>query len=162
MDDIDDETDTQRIERRLSQADEGVAHNPLEGRGVVFDLPGDLRGGGAPINRNRGPGGSWPGAAAGPAVFAAPLNRFPVGPAVAGAVGSGSVTTMGSVTVFGRANRRTLDKIVQDEVIVCKGDSGARGSKLFVANRLATTQPLSVKFLGSVHLLWKNAAGENV
>ena len=162
MDDIDDDIDTQRIERRLRQADVGAARDPLEGQGVVFDLPGDLRGGGAPINRNRGPGGSWPGAAAGPAVFAAPLNRFPVGPAVAGAVGSGSVTTMGSVAVFGRANRRTLEEIVQDEVIVRKGDRGAPGSKLFVANRLAATQPLSVKFLGSVHLLSKNAAGENV
>ena len=100
MDNIDDDIDTQRIKRRLRQADGGAARDPLEGRGVVFDRPGDLQGGGAPINRNRGPGGSWPGAAAGPAVFAAPLNRFPVGPAVAGAVGSGSVTTMGSVAVF--------------------------------------------------------------
>ena len=162
MDDIDDDIDTQRIERPLRQAYVGAARDPLEGQGVVFDLPGDLRGGGAPINRNRGPGGSWPGAAAGPAVFAAPLNCVPVGPAVAFAVGSGSVTTMGSVAVFGRANRRTLDEIVQDEVIVRKGDRGAPGSKLFVANRLAATQALSVKFLGLVHLLSKNAAGANV
>jgi hypothetical protein len=96
------------------------AGDTFQGRGVVFDLRGDLRGGGAPINRNRGPGGSWPGAAAGPAVFAAPLNRVPVGPAVASAVGSGSITTMSSVAVFGRANRRTLNEIVQDKVIVHK------------------------------------------
>jgi hypothetical protein len=66
------------------------------------------------------------------------------------------------VAVFGRANRRTLEEVVQDEVIVRKGDRGAQGSKLFVTNRLAATQDLTVKFLGSVHLLSKNAAGENV
>ena len=65
---------------------------------------------------------------------------------------------MGSVAVFGRANRRTLGEVTQDEVIVRKGDRGAQGSKVFVANRLAATQALSVKFLGSVHLLSKNAA----
>ena len=73
MDDIDDEIDIQRIERRLRQGDVGAARDPLQGRGVVFDLPGDLRGGGAPIMRNRGPGGSWPGAAAGAAAFPPPL-----------------------------------------------------------------------------------------
>ena len=51
---------------------------------------------------------------------------------------------------------------MQDKVIVRKGNRGAPGSKLFVANCLAVTQALLVKFLGSVHLLLKNAAGENV
>ena len=162
MDDVDDEIDIQRIERRLRQGDGGAARDPFQGRGVVFDLPGDLQGGGAPIMRNRGPGGSWPGAAA----FAPPFNRGPSGSAAgvfgSGTSGAGSVTTMGSVAVFGRANRRTLEEVTQDEVIVRKGDRGAQGSKVFVANRLAATQALSVKFLGSVHLLSKNAAGENV
>ena len=35
------------------------------------------------------------------------------------------------------------------------------GSKIFVSNRTAATQALPVKFLGSFHLLSKNAAGEN-
>ncbi len=102
---------------------------------MVFDLPGDLRGGGSPIIRPRGPGGSWPGAASGAAAFAPPFNRAPLGPA-ASVVGSGtgSVTSMGSVAVFGRDNHRTLNEIVQDEVIVRKGDRRAPGSKLFVAN----------------------------
>ena len=110
MDDIEEEMDIQRIKRHLRQADVGAACNPFQGQGVIFDLPGDLQGG-APINRNRGPGGSWPGAAAGPAAFAAPFNQIPVRPA-AGSNGSGSVTTMGSVAVFGRANRCTLKEIV--------------------------------------------------
>ncbi len=42
MDDIDDDIDTRRIERPLRQAYVGAACNPLEGQGVVFDLPGDL------------------------------------------------------------------------------------------------------------------------
>ena len=58
MDDIDKEIDTQRIERRLRQADVSTARDPFQGRGVIFNLPGDLQGGGAPIDRNRGPGGS--------------------------------------------------------------------------------------------------------
>ena len=69
MDDIDEEIDLQRIERRLRHGDVGAARDPLQGRSVVFDLPGDLRGGGDPMMRNRGPGGSWPGAAAGAAAF---------------------------------------------------------------------------------------------
>ena len=77
MDDVDDEIDIQRIERRQRQGDGGAARDPFQGRGVVFDLPGDLQGGGAPIMRNRGPGGSWPGAAA----FAPPFNRGPGGSA---------------------------------------------------------------------------------
>ncbi len=31
-----------------------------------------------------------------------------------------------------------------------------------MSNRLAATQGLSIKFLGSIHLLAKNAAGENM
>ncbi len=42
MDDINDDIDTRRIERTLRQAYVGVARDPLEGQGVVFDLPGDL------------------------------------------------------------------------------------------------------------------------
>ncbi len=43
-----------------------------------------------------------------------------------------------------------------------KGDQGLPGSKIYVANRIAATQSLSSKFLGSFHLLSKNAAGKNV
>jgi len=46
-------------------------------------------------------------------------------------------------------------------VIVRKGDRGVPGSKIFVSNWTAATQALPFKFLGSFHLLSKNAAGEN-
>jgi hypothetical protein len=75
--------------------------------------------------------------------------------------GGGSVASHGSAAVFGRATRRTLEEITQDEVIVRKADRGVAGSKIFVSNRTAATQALSAKFLGSVYLQSKNAAGEN-
>jgi hypothetical protein len=53
-------------------------------------------------------------------------------------------------------------EIEQDEVVVCKGDRGLPGSKIYVANRIAVAQSLSSKFLGSFHLQSKNAAGKNV
>jgi hypothetical protein len=43
-----------------------------------------------------------------------------------------------------------------------KGDCGLPGSKAYVANRIAATQSLLSKFLGSFHLQSKNAAGKNV
>jgi len=46
-------------------------------------------------------------------------------------------------------------------VIVRKADRGVAGLKIFVSNRTAATQALSAKFLGSVYLQSKNAAGEN-
>jgi hypothetical protein len=53
-------------------------------------------------------------------------------------------------------------EIEQDKVVVRKGDRGLLGSKMYVANRIAATQSLSSKFLGSFHLQSKNAAGKNV
>jgi hypothetical protein len=106
---------------RQRQAAE-AANNPLQGQDIAFvDLLGALRG--APINRNRGPGGSWPGAANAGAAYAAPANWNCI-PAVsaAGAGAGGSVTNLGSVAVFGRANCCTLEEIVQDKVIVRNGD----------------------------------------
>ena len=47
-------------------------------------------------------------------------------------------------------------------MLVCKEDRGAPGSKIFVANRAAATLGLTVKFLGSIHLQSKNAAGEHM
>ena len=67
-------------------------------------------------------------------------------------VPAGSVASVGSVAVFGRANRRTLDEIVLDEILVKKDDRGSPGSKIFVANRAAATLGLTTKFLGSIHL----------
>ena len=81
--------------------------------------------------------------------------------AAARLAGGGSTTSHGSAAVFGRTTRRTLDEITQDEVIVRKSDRGVAGSKIFVSNRTAATQALSAKFLGSVYLHSKNAAGEN-
>jgi hypothetical protein len=72
------------------------------------------------------------------------------------------VASQGSVAVFQQRARCTLLKIEQDEVIVHKGDRGLPGSKVYVANRIAATQSLSSKFLGSFHLQSKNAAGKNV
>ena len=73
-----------------------------------------------------------------------------------------SVAYQGSAAVFQRRARRTLLEKEQDEVVVRKGDRGLPGSKIYVANRIAATQSLSSKFLGSFHLQSKNAAGENV
>ena len=85
-----------------------AANNPFQGQDIVFDLPGALHG--APVNRNRGPGGSWPGAANAGAAYAAPANwNFIPAVSAAGVCAGGSVTSLGSVAVFGRANRRTLE-----------------------------------------------------
>ena len=71
---------------------------------------------------------------------------------IQGSVTGASIASHGSVAVIGRATRRTLEEIIQDEVIVCKGDSGAPGWKIFVTNRSAATLALPIKFLGSFHL----------
>ncbi len=73
-----------------------------------------------------------------------------------------SVASQGSTAVFQQRARCTLLEIEQDKVVVRKGDRGLLGSKVYVANRITTTQSLSSKFLGSFHLQSKNAAGENV
>ena len=80
---------------------------------------------------------------------------------IQGSVARASFALHGSVAIFGRAIHRTLDKIIQDKVIVRKRDRGVPGSKIFVTNRSAATQALPIKFLGSFHLQSKNAAGEN-
>ncbi len=72
------------------------------------------------------------------------------------------VASQGSTAVFQQRARHTLLEIEQDKVIVRKGDHGLPGSKVYVANRIAATQSLSSKFLGSFHLQSKNAAGKNV
>ena len=60
------------------------------------------------------------------------------------------------------ANSKASQKVIREvEVIVWKADRGVAGSKIFVSNRTAATQALSAKFLGSVYLQSKNAAGEN-
>jgi hypothetical protein len=143
---------------------EAEGENSHQGKDIFF---------GAGPNMNRGPvGGPWPGAAnaappaacwnrtiPNPAPPAAHFNRVPGGSTVPG---ESTVSTNNSVAVFGRANHRTLEEIVLDEIIVQKEDRGTPGSKIFVSNRLAATQGLSIKFLGSIHLLSKNAAGENM
>ncbi len=72
------------------------------------------------------------------------------------------VASQGSAAVFQQRARCTLLEIEQDEVVLRKGDRGFPGSKIYVANRIAATQSLSSKFLGSFHLQSKNAAGKNV
>ncbi len=73
-----------------------------------------------------------------------------------------SVASQGSMAVFQQRARRTLLEIEQDEVVMRKGDRGLPGLKVYVANRIAATQSLSSKFLGSFHLQSKNAADKNV
>ena len=68
----------------------------------------------------------------------------------------------GSAVVFQQRARCTLLEIEQDKVVVRKGDHGLPGSKVYVASRIAATQSLSSKFLGSSYLQSKNAAGKNV
>ena len=124
----------ERFEEQEPVADIGV--NPFrEGQDVQFELPEDH-----PLT-----------------AAAAARNRVP-----SAAVAAGSVASQATVAAFGRANRRTLEDLVLDEVIVRKEDRGASGSKIFVANRAAATKGLEVKFLGSVHLQSKNAAGEQM
>jgi hypothetical protein len=72
------------------------------------------------------------------------------------------VAFQGSAAVFQQRARCTLLEIEQDKVVMCKGDHGLSGSKIYVANRIAATQSLLRKFLGSFHLQSKNAAGKNV
>ncbi len=67
-----------------------------------------------------------------------------------------------SAAVFQQRARCTLFEIEQDKVDVHKGDCGLPGSKVYVANKIAATQSLLSKFLGSFHLQSVNAAGENV
>ena len=105
---------------------------PFQGQDVSFTLPDFL----------------WAAAAA--------RNRPAARPA-----SGGSVTSHGSAAVFGRVTRCALEEIIQDKVIVQKGDQGTPGLTILVSNRTAATQGLQVKFLGSFHLLSKNAAGEN-
>jgi mevalonate pyrophosphate decarboxylase len=69
------------------------------------------------------------------------------------AVAAGSVASQATVAAFGQVNRRTLEDLVLDEVIVRKEDRRVSGSKIFVANRAAATMGLSVKFLGSKYSL---------
>ena len=50
---------------------------------------------------------------------------------IQGSVAGASIASHGSVSVFGCATHRTLDEIIQDEVIIQKGDCGAPGLKIF-------------------------------
>ena len=72
------------------------------------------------------------------------------------------MASQGSAAVFQQRARCTLLEIEQDKVVVCKGDCGLLGSKVYVTNQTAATQSLTIKFLGSFHLQSKNAAGKNV
>ena len=62
------------------------------------------------------------------------------------------VASQGSMAIFQQRACRTLLEIEQDKVVVRKGDCGLPGSKVYVANRIAATQSLSIQFLGSFHL----------
>ena len=79
-----------------------------------------------------------------------------------GSVGGASVASVGSDEFFQHRTRCTLLEIEQYEVIVRKGDRGLPVTKMYVVKCIAATLSLPVKFLGSFHLLSKNAAGDNV
>ncbi len=49
------------------------------------------------------------------------------------------VTSQGSAAVFQQRARCPFLEIEQDKVIVCKGNHGLPGSKIYVANRIAAT-----------------------
>ncbi len=72
------------------------------------------------------------------------------------------MASQSNAAVFQQRARCTLLEIEQNEDVVFKGDCGLPGSKVYVANKIAATQSLLSKFLGSFHLQSKNAAGENV
>jgi hypothetical protein len=63
-----------------------------------------------------------------------------------------SVASQGSAAIFQQRACCTLLEIEQDKVVVCKGYRGLPGSKVYVANRIAATQSLLSKFMGSFHL----------
>ena len=75
---------------------------------------------------------------------------------------SQGMASQGSAVVFQQRAHRTLLEIDQDKVVVCKGDCGLPGSKVYVANRIAATQSILSKFLGSFRLQSKNSASKNV
>ena len=49
-------------------------------------------------------------------------------------IGGALVVSQGSAAVFQQRARCTLLEIEQDKVVVCKGDHGLPGSKVYVAN----------------------------
>ena len=61
------------------------------------------------------------------------------------------VASQGSTAIFQQRAHHTLLEIEQDEVAMRKGNHGLPGLKIYVANRIAATQSLSSKFLGSFH-----------
>ncbi len=71
------------------------------------------------------------------------------------------MASQGSAAVFQQRACCILLEIEQDKVVVCKGDCGLSGLKVYVVNQIAATQSLLSKFLGSFHLQPKNAAGKN-
>ena len=88
--------------------------------------------------------------------------RVPRGDLNLRSVGGASVASVGSAAVFQHCTCHTLLEIEHDEVVVRKEDCGLPGTKTYADNCFADTQSLAVKFLGSFHLLSKNADGENV
>jgi hypothetical protein len=86
----------------LGDIPEDINVDPLQGQVPLYALPEFLWA--ASEDRNRPPARS-----------------------VAGA----SITSRGSAAVFGRATRRTLDEIIQDKVIVRKGNWGVPSFKDF-------------------------------
>jgi hypothetical protein len=51
-----------------------------------------------------------------------------------------SAASQSSTAVFQQRAHCTLLEIEQDEIVVCKGNRGLPGSKIYVANRIAATQ----------------------
>ncbi len=113
----------------LGDIPEDINVDPLQGQVPLYTLPEFLRA--ASAERNRPPAQS-----------------------VAGA----SITSRGSAAVFEGSTHCTLNQIIQDKVIIQKGERGVPGLKIFVSNWTEATQALPVKFLGSFHLLSKNSA----
>ncbi len=59
-----------------------------------------------------------------------------------------------------RQTRRTFEELREGEVIACKQDHGAKGSKIYISIRKSATMPLPNKLLGPHFLGAKNSEGE--
>jgi hypothetical protein len=83
-------------------------------------------------------------------------------PPVMGFRAGASVASTGaaSLGLQFRQTRRTFEELMEGEVIACKQDRGAKGSKIYIAIHKSATTPLPNKLLGPCFLGAKNSEGE--
>ncbi len=83
-------------------------------------------------------------------------------PPVIGVRAGDSVASAGaaSLGLQFRQTRHTFEELREGEVIACKQDRGAKGSKIYIAICKSATTPLPDKLLGPCFLGAKNSEGE--